>query len=191
MSRWFLKSQPADVEPISFEDVARLLADGRLGETDQIRSEPNGDWQTADSVIGLLKAAQRLRAAHRPPMRNKIPRPLTIAKLAPLIAATPPVITKLSNLPAPAQVEKIDPPQRAQMAPTAVLSLFVVGICWFAWSWWQDANRFPLPLHLKNPSKPWELPLLGKLSGMESVLLVFDALGITMIGVWCFRTHRR
>ena len=32
------------------------------------------------------------------------------------------------------------------MAPTAVLSLFVVGICWFAWSWWQDAHRFPLPL---------------------------------------------
>ena len=84
------------------EDVARLLADGRLGETDQIRSEPSGDWQTADSVIGLLKAAQRLRAAHRPP----IPRPLTIAKAAPLIAATPPVITKLSNLPAPAQVKK-------------------------------------------------------------------------------------
>ena len=51
MSQWILKSA-LDSIPVSFEQLAQLLADGGICETDLVRAEYNENWQYVDSVVG-------------------------------------------------------------------------------------------------------------------------------------------
>ena len=73
-SRWVLQSDGESAEPVAFERLAQMLADGSLQDADLVRPEQGGDWQTVDSVIGLIRAAWRLRdATLKEPVRAAVP----------------------------------------------------------------------------------------------------------------------
>ena len=63
MSRWILKSMASEDDPVSFERLALLLADGKIEETDLVRPDQADAWQAVDSVIGLCHAAEILRSS--------------------------------------------------------------------------------------------------------------------------------
>ena len=73
---------------------------------------------------------------------------------------------------------------------TVVLSLLLAVAGWFAWSWWYESRRFPVPAHVKTQPVPWTLPLLGPVSEFEVGLLAFDAVAVVVFGVWWIRSRR-
>ena len=66
MSRWILQSAASDSDPISFEQLAQMLADGVVEEMDLVRPEQSTHWQPVDGVVGLCRAADRLRRTSSP-----------------------------------------------------------------------------------------------------------------------------
>lgn len=56
---WYVKTRTGERGPFSFQRVAGLIQQGELQPMELVRSEDSAEWQTADSVIGLLRAARR------------------------------------------------------------------------------------------------------------------------------------
>lgn len=58
-TKWYVKTERSVRGPLSFQDVAFLIKDQQIPEDGLVRKEDEGDWQTADSVVGLLRAARK------------------------------------------------------------------------------------------------------------------------------------
>ena len=78
-SRWFIRtvSEISDsrrgtlehsndsLQPVTFEQLAQLLADGVIADSDLVQPDEGMDWQPVATVIGLCRAAAKLRSAQR------------------------------------------------------------------------------------------------------------------------------
>lgn len=218
MSLWMLQSEDHANQPISFEQLAALLADEAVHEWDLVRSADGFEWQSVDSVIGLCRAAGRIRSERT--LRNAGAqteaqgRTAESAKSAdeslrleagevphPRESGTGNSQVAEAKVRATAGEPTIDPGVSMPMLtltsravpPTlaVVAGICVVGIIWLVWSMWQQSRRFPIPAHLQQQSQPWVVPLLGPVSGFEMSLLGFDAVAVLLFVTWWLRGHRR
>lgn len=211
MSLWILQSDGHADQPLSFERLAEMLADQIVHEWDQVRLADSSEWQSIDSVIGLCRAAGRLRAERAlpnadPPIEaGQQSAKLTKSADASLLfdaEAVPgkqkSVSGKWRNDEAAAVTSRGSAMNGAASKPHAISPVWTMFVClglavvgWLAWSMWYESRRFPLPAHLQKPSQPWILPILGPVSGLEISFLAFDSVAVLVFLVWRWRELRR
>ena len=197
MSRWILKTEISP-DPMSFEQLAQLLADGGISETDLVRAEDNEHWQYVDSVIGLSRAAEKLRST----CRTGIAPSACIADSEVNTATASKVATSktlgtatngVSQFISPAH--KIQPSASvpAQRLSWLRVSVFCLGFgiaAWCGWSYWYESYRFPKPAYMAQNSEPLTLPWIGAVSGFQATLLAVDTVALIAFAVWWFRRNR-
>jgi len=179
-SRWVLQSDGESAEPLAFDRLAQMLADGSLQDSDLVRPEQGRDWQTADSVIGLFRAAWQLRdAALKEPGR---------------VAVTEEVNSRHGasghNEQQAGSLLNERSRRSISVTRTVVLSLLLAAVCWYLWSVWHESRRFPVPAHAQTRPVPWSLPLLGPVSNFEVGLLAFDGVAVVVFAAWWLRSRR-
>ena len=198
MSQWILKSA-LDSIPVSFEQLALLLADGGICETDLVRAENNENWQYVDSVVGLCRAAENLRSSKAPSdsSRDRILEvevdPTNASKVT-----TPKTSGAVSNAAEPGSTPD-SMTQTIVAVPAQPLSwrrvtLFCLGfgiVGWCGWLYWFESNRFPKPAHMSKNSEPFTLPWIGAVTSFEAILLGVDTVAIVTFAVWRFRWRQR
>ena len=198
MSQWILKSA-VDSIPVSFEQLAQLLADGGICETDLVRPENNENWQYVDSVVGLCHAAEKLRPSKAPcdSSRDRIVEVEVGATNASKVT-TPKTSGAVSNAAEPGTT-----PDGMTQTTVAVMTqplswwrvtLICVGfgiVGWCGWLYWFKSYRFPKPAHLAKKSEPFTLPWIGAVPSFEAILLAVDTIAIVTFAVWWFRWRQR
>jgi hypothetical protein len=200
MSRWILQSTANDAEPISFEQLAQMIADDVVQETDIVRPENALDWQSIDSVVGLCRTADKLR-------RLTCPDGAAVAGLETAVVTTSAGVGAGASIDAARSATPRD--RKSDVRPiaenaaeqsklsnpvswTRVLTLCVIMalIAWGAWWFWMVGRRFPRPAHFAANAQPWTLPWLGPVNEFEIAMLAFDVAALTTFVVWWFRTKR-
>lgn len=201
MSRWILQSAASDSDPISFERLAQMLAQGVINETDLLRPEHGDDWQAVDSVIGLCRAADKLRSSNAACDDSKD----CEAKVEGNVATEP--SDRLSNSAAQPSSVAVRAVAQGANGETAVsgrevptktvswrrVSLLCIGLVmagWCGWSYWIDSLRFPKPAHIANNPEPLMLPWIGAVSGFEVLMIAVDTIAVMTFVVWWFRSKR-
>jgi len=193
-SRWVLESDGDKAEPVSFDRLAQMLADGRLQDADLVRPEHGGDWQTADSVIGLIRAAWRLQDAGRLPSAdaNQAVASGGVDRLPVHAGTHEPLKENCANPGAPGfGATGVGQGRSISVPRTVFLTLLLAAAGWFAWSRWHASRRFPVPAHVRSQPAPWTLPLIGPVSGFEVALLGFDVIVVISLALWWIRTRKR
>lgn len=200
MSRWILQSTANDAEPISFEQLAQMIAAGVVQETDIVRPEHAVDWQSIDSVVGLCRAADKFRllscsggAAVAPGETAVVATSAGVGGEASSAAVgTRTLKDRKTDVRLIAESEAEQTKLSKPVAWTRVLTLCVIMalIAWGGWWVWMDGRRFPRPAHLTENAQPWTLPWLGPVNEFEIAMLAFDAVAVTTFFVWWFRIKR-
>jgi hypothetical protein len=221
MSLWILQSEDHANKPLSFEDLAELLVDEVVHEWEMVRAADGSEWQSVDSVIGLCRTAGRIRAERTLRKASaQIEAEERIAKPSKLPDGSLPLKedaipgesefhsgtsqTGRVEAMADATIAKINPTVSTPTSPSSlslsaavspvwglIVCAVIGGISWLGWSVWQESRRFPVPAHLQRPSQPWNLPVLGNVSGFEMSLLVFDVIAVLLFARWWLRGRQR
>jgi hypothetical protein len=76
MSQWHYRLSGREAGPISFDELVELVCAGEICESTAVRREWPSDWQRADAVCGLFRAA-RLRASAAALQERGAPEPAT------------------------------------------------------------------------------------------------------------------
>ncbi len=170
-SRWFYRERSsADGRgPVSFAELAALIADGSLNGTSLTRRSSEHEWRAADSVIGLMRAAVAVKAA-----------------------------ADFESIGGNAQAEPSGPteskPNSSVLSGLRVLiswkrllplTLVLCGGIWLLIHWYESTKRFPRPAHVR--AEPIRLPLLGQVSDLEAGMLVVDGLLLAFAAVVVLR----
>ena len=188
-----------------------MLVDGRLQDADHVRAEGGGDWQTLDSVIGLIRAADRLRSeaasqaaalgrnSNQPVGSGDPVRSAGESKSDDSSISARDVTHSVScdsdilvvQVPLADEISVATMSRSISLARTIILSLVIGTVGWFGWSAWHESQRFPAPAHMRSRPAPWTLPLIGPVTGFEVSLLAFDVIALTMLSFWWLRSRRR
>jgi len=188
-SRWLIRTQKilsnsrrADSEhsddssqSLTFEQLAQLLADGAIEELDLVKPDEGMDWQPVETVIGLCRAADKLRNAQRQNSEfhgDDTNHDATLGTVAD--SASGPIRYSVSK--------------PVSWVRVLLLSASFGVAAWACWSFWNESRRFPRPAHLTNSLQPWILPGIGAVSGLEAMMLAMDAIAIFVFLFWWFRT---
>ncbi len=200
MSRWILQSAASDSEPISFEQLAQMIADEVVQETDLVRPEHTMDWQPIDSVVGLCRAADKLRLLSCSGGGAVAPVEIPVVansggvggEASSAAVGTRTLKDRKTDVRLIAESEAEQTKLSKPVSWTRVLTLGVIMalIARGGWWVWMDGRRFPRPAHLTEHAQPWTLPWLGPVNEFEIAMLAFDAVAVTTFLVWWFRIKR-
>ena len=219
-SRWFIRtqkdlsnsrrgvSQHSDdsSQPLTFEQLAQLLAEGMIEDSDLVKPDEGTDWQPVETVIGLCRAAEKLQNAQRqnPGFHGDAAETRTDVVPIPQVkavrgwsSATDPVYdTDLATTPGTAAVSESGTIRSGVSKPVSrvrvlLLSASIGVAAWACWSFWNESRRFPRPPHLTDNPQPWILPGIGAVSGFEAMMLAVDTIAIFTFLFWWFRTKRQ
>ncbi len=220
-SRWFIRtqkdlsnsrrgvSQHSDdsSRPLTFEQLAQLLADGAIEDSDLVKPDEGTDWQPVETVIGLCRAAEKLRNAQRQipefhgdaaseTRTHVVPIPQMNTVRARAGATDPLHDTAHAAEPGTAAVPASNAIRYGVSKPVSrvrvlLLSASIGVAAWACWSFWNESRRFPRPPHLTDNPQPWILPGIGAVSGFEAMMLAVDTIAIFTFLFWWFRTKRQ
>lgn len=70
-NRWFYRTGDAEIGPISFAGLRRMILEGIIGSETPVRQDRNGEWMTANDVQKLF--APQLSMADR--AKRSVPAP--------------------------------------------------------------------------------------------------------------------
>ena len=193
-------------QPLTFEQLAQLLADGAIEDSDLVKPDEGMDWQPVETVIGLCRAAEKLRNA---PCQNPgfpgdaaadtgtgvVPIPEVQAVRARTGATDPLHDTAHAAEPSMAAVPASSAVRYGVAKPVSwvrvlLLCASIGGAGWTWWSFWNESRRFPRPAHLTDNPEPWILPGIGPVSGFEAMLLAVDAIAIVVFLRWWLSAKR-
>jgi hypothetical protein len=59
-TQWYYRAYGQDLGPLSFRELAQMVRDGSITETDLVRADWESEWHCAAGVVGLFHTAQRL-----------------------------------------------------------------------------------------------------------------------------------
>ena len=222
-SRWFIRtvSDTSDPrcgapehsndssQPVTFEQLAQLLADGVIEDSDLVQPDEGMDWQPVETVIGLCRAAAKLRSAQRqhPEFHGDaaaetrtevVPIPQVKAVRTRSSATDPLYDTDRTTTPGTAAVSAsgnircgVSVSKPVSWVRVLLLSASIGVAAWACWSFWNESRRFPRPAHLTDNPQPWILPGIGAVSGFEAMMLAVDAIAVFAFLFWWFRTKRQ
>ena len=192
-------------QPLTFEQLAQLLAEGMIEDSDLVKPDEGTDWQPVETVIGLCRAAEKLRNA---PRQNPgfpgdaaadtgtgvVPIPEVQAVRARTGATDPLHDTDRSTTPGTAAVSAGGTIRCGVAKPVSCVRVLLsasIGVAaWACWSFWNESRRFPRPAHLADNPEPWILPGIGPVSGFEAMLLAVDVIAIVVFLLWWLRAKR-
>ena len=193
-------------QPLTFEQLAQLLADGAIEDSDLVKPDEGTDWQPVETVIGLCRAAEKLRNAPRqkPEFHGDaaadtrtgvVPIPEVQAVRSRTGATDPVHDTALAAEPGTAAVPASSAVRYGVAKPVSrvrvlLLCASIGGAAWACWSFWNESRRFPRPAHLTDNPEPWILPGIGAVSGLEATMLAVDAIAIVVLLFWWLRAKR-
>lgn len=203
-SRWFIRTQQDlsnsprgasehsndSAQPLTFEQLAQLLADGVIEDSDLVKPETGMDWQPVETVIGLRRVAEKLQNSQRQHPEFHVD---AAAETESDAIAIP--HAALAVEPGPAEVPPASAVRSGISKPVSwfrvlLLSASIGGAAWGCWSYWNESRRFPRPAHLTGNPEPWILPGIGPVSGFEAMLLAVDAIAIAVFLLWWLRAKR-
>ena len=199
-SQWYLQSDANGASPMTFDRLALLLAGGVVAGSDLVRNELESEWQPIESVIGLSRAADRLRvqaaddSIHQAEysaadVSSHEPRPLADSTSDRSSQVPEPGTTSDATKTVPRSTSFGRRPISIKLTLAALLATAVVG--WLGWRQWHEARRFPVPAHVRQTSSEWSLPWIGVVSGLEVCLLAFDTVVVVAFGCWWMMKRRR
>jgi hypothetical protein len=197
MSRWILKSAANVQEPVSFQRLAQLLANGEIDENDEVRPDDSRTWQTVDSIIGLRRAADRLRLSSpstsvHAAESDTSPREVEneTVRNGPMIVRVP-----ISSPPDWNEADHARPlhdPVKPFSRWRVLLLIGAIGfVGWYGWSHWTESRRFPTPSYLISRPQTFSLPFPRDVGLLEVTLLTADMTAVSAFGVWWFVSKRR
>ena len=221
-SRWFIRTQKNlsdsrrgtsghsddSLQPVTFEQLAQLLADGVIADSDLVQPDEGMDWQPVETVIGLCRAAEKLRSAQRQHSEFQsdaaaetrtevVPIPQVKAVRSRSSAIGPLYDTDLATTPGTAAVSAsgnirsgVSASKPVSWVRVLLLSASIGVAAWACWSFWNESRRFPRPAHLTDNPQPWILPGIGAVSGFEAMMLAVDAIAIVVFLLWWLRAKR-
>ncbi len=173
-SEWYVRESESESEsgqrgPISFVELASLLADGSLGPESRVRNAAGGKWQSLDSVIGIRRAASAVRAGAVGAGGQE---PCAVHEPGEVVAE--PVEANSAAAVGP----------RVSIWRTAILCVVIGGLAWVAESIWYESRRFPLPASERDAPVMWPVPLLGEVTTFGLALLIVDAVVVASVAGW-------
>jgi len=194
--RWRLRQDDSNgaaaqddiVEWLLFRDLAERLADGRISEEDLVLEHGTSEWIPADSIVGLVRAAGRIR-------RDLEARDVTASMHSTAngnIAVTTDVLLPSTSREPEGSVSECDTHPSSttfcflnqQVSPRRLLPVIVVFaiIGLLTWQYWSDSSRFPVPVHVAKRQVGRSMPLVGDKSTVELVVICLDFV-LVSIGV--------
>ena len=201
MNRWRLNQNDADdragqsrsVEWLSFQDLAERLAEGRISEEDLVLEEGSSESIPVDSIVGLVRAAGRIRRElqSQQPGTSVGPNPVIhpagndAAKFLEVRAneATGTPGHDSAQNTAEASVWN----QRVSWQRLLLVAIPALIIAAFVWHSWSQASRFPVPARAAQRPVVWSLPVIGNVSTVEFILISLDILLVPVALVIWFR----
>lgn len=176
-SRWYCRFFEGDRGPLTFDELAQLIRIGKLTERDLVRREGIGDWQPAESVVGLFHRARKSRANVARPSKRTVPVPEVEDEEE---DEGEPFLQRLSGL---------------RIAALAVV-LVAVGVgLWFAWTQKSARTKFPLTARFRAQAAEIGLQYFflgwGPLNVWEYAMIWFNVIAFGLAAlfvIWrCFR----
>jgi hypothetical protein len=190
-SQWYHKASDGERGPLSFAEMAAMLRAGTLHEHDLVRREGQSQWQHAEDVVGLLRAAgRRAEQPAAPPSdgggrttcspQERTPKKSPVARDEERGAAVD----------SPAQSS--GGAWSANVGLRGILGSFlglavIIGVFIGAWYWHVEATRFPMPAGLRPPPVTERFFFgWGPLSLFEYILVWIDAIVVAGFLVYVF-----
>ena len=198
MSRWRLKSE-AEHSPDewrTFAQLAEMLADGRIDESDLVQSDFRSEWIPIDNVPGLLKCALRISQSRSSQETHPEFVKSSAAGVERPSTKRPPVSAAKTTVPGHVDEPVVSGRQTILHRPLPIgLSLGIVvvigGVAWIVRHFWMESKRFPVPRHVAERPSQWSLPILGPVSSIELSMIVFDAVVLLLFLFWVVRRRLR
>ena len=180
-SQWFYKADP-DPQcptpirgPVSFQELAQLIADNQLARDSVARREFGSEWQPVDQIVGLRRLIEKIRSRST---TTQSPQPSEDEAVHRCESV---------NFDRPADGERAANhlSQRMKIGVVSVVALLLLAGWWARPRW----ERFPKPAQLQHAQQAsrWSFPLIGEVSGFEFSLLVFDVFVIMAMTIWWLR----
>ena len=201
MNRWRLKQgdtaddarQSPAVEWLSFQDLAERLAAGQITEEDLILEEGASEWMAADSIVGLVRAAGRIRRERRTegpmtpseniPSENSAEDNITDRQKSGVRESSTRTESNSDQDQATSNIWNQRVPLRQLLSVVIPLAI-VAALAWHSWS---QASRFPVPSRATQKPAVWSLPVIGNVSTVEFILISLDILLVPIVLVIWFR----
>ncbi len=194
--RWRLKqdysisgaAQDDTVEWLLFKDLAERLADGRISEEDLVLEHGTSEWIPADSIVGLVRAAGRIR---RELKSHHVAASIHVTANDD-VAVTTEVLRPSTGFEHKGSVSERDSHQSSttfgllnqQVSPQRLLPVIavfaIIGL--LTWQHWSNSDRFPVPAHMAKLPVRHSMPLIGGISTVELVVICLDFM-LVSIGV--------
>jgi hypothetical protein len=177
-SRWFVQCDGLADLPVSFHELAVLIATGKVSEADLVRDECGSDWIPADSVIGLSREVTRVRQQHSLQSAGLSSEPAVRGN--PAIHGINPANQKSAVPSVNNKMEFGRPPQRPLKLVPRRAAAFFMGwalLVWMARADHLKTLQFPTA-GMSNPDYRW-FPFVGEVRPVEHVFLWFD---VTVLG---------
>jgi len=168
MSKWHLRKLGEASEPISFEELAAQVRLGNVSPDDQVRRENTPQWQRADQVVGLFRAARRPAGSETLPAPTSQPIPSEPAHRESGSSRVPPGARR-----------------RSASAFGWCFALAIAGamVAWIDHQFRTEALRFPPPRAMQPAVPPWRFWGWQGLSFAEFALLWFDSVVLLALAI--------
>jgi hypothetical protein len=174
MSQWRCKIDGAEVGPVSFQELAGIVREGKASEHVLVRREGAANWEPAWHVPGLLRAAGIVEAGDSPLAQPVLSDPSQGAGSLPTLPGYVPAATRA---PLFTLVDVVG----AGIA--AAVGLLTVG---FFYHWAnQTLTAFPLPpQEVEGEIVDCYFPVVGRCTKLECGLLYLDVFALAAAAAW-------
>ncbi len=188
MSLWRVKSQSesSNSEWLTFSQLAERLVDGRVNEADLVQGDAQGEWVSVESIPGLLRTALQISRA-----TGILPSCEASSENAPHETRPGEVLTELTSTSLDVhQAAFFNRPLPAGLT-IGILTL-IGGGAWLVNEYWTQSRRFPIPRHMVERPSEWVIPVVGRVSFWELILLLADGIVLLSAIFWLlWRRMRR
>lgn len=176
MSQWRYKTKEGELGPVSFQDLADLLRNGKVAEGALVCREGASNWEPAWHVPGLFRAAGIVGPGDSPAVEKE---GALSSQDSPTTALSPNETGIAAALPR----RGITLADVVRGLVATAVGVLAVG---FFYRWASQAmTAFPLPATIVDGETiDCYFPLVGRCTLLECGLLYVDVFAVTAIATW-------
>jgi hypothetical protein len=186
MSAWRCKVDEAELGPLSFQQLAELVREGKVTDKALVCREGVGKWEPAWHVPGLLRAAGIVEPGDSPPVEESgfgVQGSDTNEALTPALSQREREMGLPGYVPAMAQPPMVTLTEVIRGAIAAAVGLLAVGF-FYRWAY-QASLAFPMkPTLVDGELIDCYFPLVGRCTTLECGLLYVDVFAVAAVATW-------
>ncbi len=199
MSLWRVKSQTESSasEWLTFAQLAERLVDGSVEESDLVQRDSHGEWISVDSIPRLLRTALQISRMKSNDSFADAEGATGVVPSCGSSSENAPEETNREGVPTESPSTSLNGQKSGffhRRLPTGLtigIVALIAGGAWLLNDYWTQSRRFPVPRHIMERPSEWSLPIIGRVSFWELMLLMIDAIVLLPAIGWLLWRRRK